>query len=123
MTTLDRRRLDNGLEIVFTDRSNRYFGDYHRVCVVATIRCRLADLVGKVDEPLLLRAESVFGEYVEIEKRFERMGVASTDLDPVRSALVGDFLRHAANYLSRPDYPGLLLAAELNRRRTSRFYA
>ena len=37
--------LDNGLQIVFTDESNRYFGDYHRICVVATIVCNLNDLL------------------------------------------------------------------------------
>jgi hypothetical protein len=33
MITIREERLDNGLQILFVDQSNRYFGDYHRVCI------------------------------------------------------------------------------------------
>jgi hypothetical protein len=59
---------------------------------------------------------------MEVEKRFERMGVPSAEVDIVRADLINDFLSHTATYLSRPDYPGKLVRAEINKRRSSRFY-
>jgi hypothetical protein len=119
MMMLEREALANGLELLFRDESNRYFGDYHRVCVIATIVCP----VGAIEDPELQRQVSdVFGEQLLVEKQFERMGVASADVDKVRQALVDDFVSHALNYLSRPDYPRLLALAELKKRRSNRFY-
>ena len=119
MTTIKEERLGNGLGISFADESNRYFGDYHRVCVIAAIRC---DLTGLTDENLRAQAIALYGETLQVEKRFERMGVPSADVDKVRNELIEDFMRHAATYLARPDYPGLLVAAELKKRRTKRYY-
>lgn len=112
--------LDNGLEISFSDGSNRYFGDYHRVCVVATISYALDQLA---DDDLRLRATAAYGEQIKLEKRLERMGVPSAEVEQTRNALVDDFMRHASTYLSRPDYPRLLIAVELNKQRSGRFYA
>lgn len=119
MTTIKRETLANGLEISFADESNRYFGDYHRICVVATIVCRIEALD---NEELRDQASLAYGEKLAVEKRFERMGVPSAEVDNVRNALIADFMQHAAAYLSRPDYPGLLVAAELKKRRGTRFY-
>lgn len=122
MTVLKETTLANGLKISFVDESNRYFGDYHRICVVATIRCSLDTLRGTIDEELHRRALSQYGDALVVEKRFERMGVASDDVAAVRDALIDDFMRHATQYLARPEYPGRLLSAELNRRQTRRLY-
>lgn len=117
-------RLENGLHIRFTDQSNRYFGDYHRVCVVATLVCRLSELPTATDEEAALRRQALaaFGEQLTIVKRFERMGVASADVARVRTALVDDFLSHASPYLSRPGYPRALVGAALNRHPVHRPY-
>ena len=120
MTAIRREVLDNGLEIAFSDMSNRYYGDYHRVCVVATIGYALAELP---DDELRRQAIAVYGGQFRVEKRLQRMAVPSADVESARNALVDEFMRHAAAYLSRPDYPGLLVAAELSRRRKSRFHA
>ena len=112
--------LDNGIEISFSDGSNRYFGDYHRVCVVVTISYALDQLT---DDELRLRAIAAYGEQINLEKRLERMGVPSAEVEQTRNALVDDFMRHASTYLSRPDYPRLLIAAELSKQRPGRFYA
>jgi hypothetical protein len=112
--------LDNGLKISFRDESNRYFGDYHRVCVVATISYTFDRLA---DDDLRLRAIAVYGEQIKLEKRLERMGVPSTEVEQVRDALIDDFMRQATIYMSRPDYPRLLIAAELSKQRSGRFYA
>ncbi len=116
--------LANGLQIVFHDESNRYFGDYHRVCVVATIVCNLRDLpvASADDEASRCKAIAAFGEQLSVVKRLERMGVATSDVDRVGATLIDEFLQHAASYLARPDYLRSLVNAELNKRPTHRFY-
>ena len=122
MTTIKGERLANGLQIAFVDQSNRYFGDYHRVCVVATIICNLRDLPATTPDETAFRrlAIEAFGEELSVVRRFERMAVPSADVDEVRTALVQDYLRHAAGYLARPGTPRSLVAAELKKRRTYR---
>jgi hypothetical protein len=124
MTTIRGELLANGLQINFADQSNRYFGDYHRVSVVATIVCNLHDLPStNPDEADFRRlAIETFGDELSIVKRFERMAVPTTEIDAVRAALVEDYLRHASIYLARPGYPSSLVAAELKKRRTPRFH-
>lgn len=111
--------LDNGLEISFCDASNRYYGDYHRVCVVVKISYALDRLT---DEELRRQATAIHGERLKVEKRLARMGVASADFAEVRNTLINDFMRHAATYLSRPDYPRLLVAAELRKGRSGKYH-
>lgn len=124
MTTLKEEILGNGLRLQFSDESNRYFGDYHRVCVVATITCDLKSLpqVTPEDQEFHQQALMALGEQLSIVKRFERMGVSSADVEAVRAAMIKDFLQHASPYLSRPDYMRSLVAAELNKRSTRCFY-
>lgn len=124
MTTIKQVPLANGLEIVFTDESNRYFGDYHRVCILATIVCNLHDLpVQSLDDRTLRRqATEAFGGQMSIAKRIERMGVPTLDIDRVRNALIDDFLRHAVSYMSRPGFPSSLVRAELNKHPACRYY-
>ena len=119
MTSFKQARLENGLELSFSDVSNRYFGDYHRICIVATLAFPLERLV---DDELRRRASAVFGQRLEVTKRLERMGVPSAELEQTRSAMVSDFLRHAASYLDRPDFPRRLVAAELRKVRSGRFH-
>ncbi len=119
MTVIKTERLANGLVISFSDQTNRYFGDYHRICVVATISYDLDHLT---DETLRSQASACFGEQLKVEKSFQRMGVPSADIADTRNALIDDFMRHAVAYLSRPDYPYLLVAAELRKPRSGRLY-
>ncbi|MDT8444349.1 MAG: hypothetical protein RQ722_08660 [Desulfuromonadales bacterium] len=124
MTTIRQVSLANGLQIVFTDESNRYFGDYYRVCVAATIVCDLYDLpAGTIDEQAVrCQAIDAFGEHLTVVKRFERMGVPTLDVARVRTTLIDDFLQHAASYLARPDYLRFLVNAELHKRPIHRYY-
>ena len=124
MTMIKQVLLANGLQIVFTDESNRYFGDYHRVCVVATILCNLHDLPTTTpgEETMRCLAVESFRGQLSVVKRFERMGVPTQDVEQVRTALIDDFLRHAAAYMARPEYLRSLVKAELNKRPTHRFY-
>ena len=124
MTTIKEERLSNGLQILFVDESNRYFGDYHRVCVVATIICNLNDLPAASSDEEAFRCQAIeaLGEELSVTKRLGRMGVASAEVEVVRTALIDDFLRHASVYLSRPGYMRSLVNAELKKRPTQRYY-
>lgn len=103
MTPFRSEKLPNGVSVAFIDRSNRYFGDYHRVLVEARISVPVA---GR-EEPLV-QARSL-----------ERMGVAGSEVTTVRDRLADDFWRHAAGYLGRPDYPARLQTAAAAPRRRS----
>ena len=124
MTTIKDECLENGLQINFTDESNRYFGDYHRVCVVATIVCNLHDLpAGSSDEEAFrCRAVEALGEQLSVVKRFERMGVPTADVEQVRAAMIDDSLLNSSPYLSRMSYPLTLVKAELKKRPTRNYY-
>lgn len=110
--------LENGLRIQFHDLTNRYFGDYHRVCVIAILVIPLSSVA---DEHLQSLGLHRFGEVIKVEKRFERMGVPSQKVSAVREELMGHFLRHASKYLSKPEFPQKLVASELNKPRRPRF--
>ena len=62
------------------------------------------------------------GDELKVVKRFERMGVASTDVDAVRTALVEDYLRNTESYLARPEYTRSFVNAALSRKPAHSFY-
>ena len=111
MTTIREERLDNGLQILFVDESNRYFGDYHRVCIQITLTCSLAELpvVNSEDEAFRNRAITSLGEELKIVKRLERMGVPTAEVKRVRQSMVEAFLESSSPYLNRPEYPRSLV--------------
>lgn len=121
--TLRSVRLDNGLTVEFFDRSNRYFGDYHRVYVEA--RCRVAlhldNFAGSTDPAAALQAaRAVLGSEVVFVRRLEKMGVAGEAVERTREALMDSFIRSSLPYLSVPAFPGRFIAVELERRRHGR---
>jgi len=106
MAPFRTERLANGVVIEFSDLSNRYFGDDHRVCVEVRITTD-APTVG--DRPGAAASPSV--EQVRTQSRLERMGVPGAEVEATRNRLVDDYWRHAARYLGQADYPARLLAA------------
>lgn len=113
-------RLDNGLTIEFLDRSNRYFGDYHRVCVEACCRVALnMDNFSGLSDPAaeLQTARAVLGNEVTFVRKLERMGVAGEAVERTREGLIDSFIRSSLPYLSTPAFPRRFIAAELERRR------
>jgi hypothetical protein len=97
MTIFRSERLANGIELAFRDCSNRYFGDYHRVCVEIDLQ------VPAPPGPLSL------------VRQLERLAVPGAEVESVRHRLVDDFMRHAGRYLAHPDYPARLVAREQTR--------
>jgi hypothetical protein len=121
--TLRSVRLDNGLIIEIFDRSNRYFGDYHRVYVEA--RCRvvlhLDNFAGSADPAAELQsARAVLGNEVVFVRKLEKMGVAGEAVERTRETLIGSFIRSSLSYMSTPAFPGRFVAVELERRRHGR---
>lgn len=94
-------RSGNGVTVEFFDRSNRYFGDYHRVCVEIRLQVPRPDGA----EPLIK------------SKLLERMGVAGADVEAARIRLADDYWQHAGPYLTQAAYPARLIAAEAASRR------
>jgi hypothetical protein len=119
MTLIRSTQLDNGLVIAFYDGSNRYFGDYHRICIV--VECRLAieaALFAAASDPVaeVQKARAILGEQLLTTRTLERMGVAGEDLPRIREELIDSYLHNALPYLGQPDFPGRLLRKELVRR-------
>lgn len=105
---LSAERLENGVELSIADESNRYFGDFYRVHLVATIRVLLADALLErafVEPAQRLKMRQVYGEFVEQRRVLSRMGVAGPDVAAVKQELIGDFLAATRRYMSGADFP------------------
>lgn len=110
MTPFRTEHLANGVEVAFTDLSNRYYGDYHRVCVEVRIMAPCPPGHG---------GPAVSDRLLTI-KRLERMAVPGAQVAAVRDRLVDHFWVHAAGYLAHSEFPARLAArsAGLPRRQT-----
>jgi len=119
MTEIIRtEHLENGLKIEFFDRSNRYYGDFHRVFIEAVCRIGLTEEIfaqaGVTDEQRRLARERL-GDEVVFSRNIEQMGVAGDCLEEVKRDLVDSFIRTTAPYLGKPDFPCRLLKRELEK--------
>ncbi|MCK4535421.1 MAG: hypothetical protein KAT93_00315 [Desulfuromonadales bacterium] len=125
MKPFRQEKLPNGLQIKFFDETNRYFGDYHRVClrVVMTFDLEVPGTADLSDAPFWNEVRSSFGQTLDVTKRLERMGVPGAAVKQTVSDLIDDFLKAADEYMSRPDYPRRLAQGELVRlNKNLRFY-
>lgn len=113
-------RLNNGLSVDFFDRSNRYFGDYHRLCIEVCCRVplNLETFAGSADPAAeLQKARALLGGEVVMVRRLEKMGVAGEAVARTREALIEGFIRSSLPYLETPVFPQRFIASELGRRR------
>lgn len=111
--------LRNGLTVTFHDYTNRYYGNFHRVCIV--VRCPVpltAAIFAGIDdaESRLKRARILFGEEAVYERTLERMGIAGEEVEPTRQSLMENFIRHTFAYLGRTDFAARFVERELSRR-------
>ncbi len=113
-------KLSNGLIIEFYDKSNRYFGDYHRICieVLCTIPL-LPEYFSDAEDPgeELRRAREEFGEGVTSTRKIEKMGVSGEDVERTRRDMIENFMCSSNPYLSRSDFPCRFIRREWARRR------
>ena len=114
-----RIALPNSLFLECRDDSRRYFGDYNLVRVLMSVAVPL-DPRYFDDEASCLTARDLLPDPVVYSRAAERMGVATADLESVRSALVDDLLAHAGGYLGSPQFPRRFIRAELARVRSGR---
>ena len=119
MKPFRRKALPNGLLIEIFDESNRYFGDYHRVClrVVMSLDLPPAAVTDPDDASFWEAAGSVFGRKLQVVKKLVRMAVPGAAVEQTALSLSDEFFRAADDYLSRPDYPQRLAKSELAARR------
>ena len=104
--------LANGIELVISDLSRTYFGDYHLVRL--EFFCRMQSSGGGSGSD---SAEVGFRRIVE------RMGVPSAKVDEVREQLLEAFLTSSRNYLNSPEFPAKLASyASRGTHRTVRNY-
>jgi len=116
-------RLENGLIVEFFDRSNRYFGNFHRLCIEACCRVSLTpeSFAGSADPAAELHAaKAVLGAEVVFSRMLEKMGVAGEAVESTREALIDSFVRSSFPYLDTPTFPQKFIAGELVRRRQGR---
>jgi hypothetical protein len=123
MTIKRTEKLSNGLTVEFHDRSNRYYGDFHRVRI--EVRCSIpltpAVITPSEDpEAELRRVRDILGEEVVFTRFIERMGVAGDALEQTKRHLIDSFTRSAFAYLENPAFPSRLVARELERRKKVR---
>ena len=105
--------LNNGVVVNFFSQGNRYFGDFHRVVIVAVVtvpfdRDALAEDLQEfaVDYP----------GSIQYEKKLERMGVTTSNIEAVTQVLIDDFIRTAGRYLEMQKFAERWLRRELQNR-------
>ena len=107
------RQLANGLRIAIYDRTNRYFGDYHRVCLHIVMTYDLAGVAAGAGDPFWAEALVRLGPELRIEKSLERMGVAGDHVEATVTAMADDFLTANEGYMDRADYLRRLVAKKM----------
>ena len=91
--------LDNGLVLSFDDHSNRYFGDYHRICI---------EVLVSLPQGASSDQDCSAGRTYTL-RTLTKMGVPTAALGDERVSLVEDFLATSRGYLEKPDFPQQLL--------------
>jgi hypothetical protein len=113
---LHRQSLDNGLELIFTDLSNRYYGNFYQIKIDVLSTIRLTDSflhASDLSEKEQVRAKNRFGDTLETHQELKRMGVAGSDVAKVTKEMVQQFLDTSLPYMSIADFPARLLRQRL----------
>ena len=116
---IQTKNLSNGLKIEFFDRSNRYYGDYHRVCI--EVRCVFSLTTAVLEQLSDLEVERVnirklLGEKYVYTRVLEKMGVPGDAVEDTRRSLIDSFAGSAFSYMAQPSFPLRLIARQLERR-------
>jgi hypothetical protein len=96
--------LDNGLTLLFTDTTRRYYGNFFRVRIVVSCCIPLMEQHCPTHEDRE-QLRSFLGEAATYERTLEKMGVPEEEIGTVRDHLVAKFLETSAPYLSDPAFP------------------
>ncbi|MBW2187464.1 MAG: hypothetical protein JRG71_14035 [Deltaproteobacteria bacterium] len=85
-------QLTNGVRIDFTDVTNRYYGDYHRVCIEVELRF----------------ASEEFAQGHKFQT-LERMGVSSADVESVQEQVLNSFRQGTMRYMVSENFENKFL--------------
>ena len=116
---LHQQLLDNGLELIFNDLSNRYFGDFYQIKIEVISRVPLSDLLlseSGLSEREKIRAKNRFGDVFETHQELKRMGVAGPEVAIVTRQMIRQFLDSSLPYISDSEFPSRLLRQRLSER-------
>ncbi len=105
-----RIELNNGVLVEFYIQENRYFGDYHRlqINVVALIPLESAPPTDGLEE----QTEKHSG-FIKYEKKLERMGVATDQIDTAITSMMDDFIETVGCYLEKKNFAENLLRQKM----------
>ena len=107
--------LDPAVRVSFYDQSNRYFGDFHRVRVIAEVVFPVTHALLPDDLKALVPMTE---EQLVYTMPLERMAVPSDCLPAVRESLMDDFLTSARQYLLRKGFMESLLRRRFRQQKT-----
>ena len=116
---LHQQLLDNSLELIFYDLSNRYYGDFHQIKIEVVSRIKFSDALLEdfgFSEREQLQAKNRYGEMFEARQELKRMGVAGSEVQSVTTQMVKQFLDSSLPYMSDLKFPQRLLRKHLSDR-------
>ncbi|MBE0500026.1 MAG: hypothetical protein IBX47_01190 [Desulfuromonadales bacterium] len=113
---LHQQHLDNGLELIFTDLSNRYYGDFYQIKIDIISRIHLSDAffaTCDLSEREEVKVRSRFGVVLETHQELKRMGVAGPDVASVSMEMVQNYLQTSLPYLAAAQFPSRFVRQRL----------
>ncbi len=116
---IQRTELNNRIVVEFFTQGNRYFGDFHRVeiAVVVTI-----PFVGETLAEDLREFAANYPGTIRYEKKLQRMGVATSQVEAVSHELIDDFLQTVSGYLEKKGFAAGLLRREMQNKKKRTTY-
>lgn len=93
--------LARGVTAEFVDRSNRYYGDFHRVRIEVTVTLTRSAID---DRPELQARIPVAQDSVSYRTVLEKMAVPTAQLPAVREELIRVFLANSRDYILKPAF-------------------
>jgi len=104
------RTLGNGVVVEFFDQSNRYYGDFYRVRIIAVATVPLTKSTLPED---LSEFAATYPDCVKYEKSLDRMGVVSTSVEHVVKTLIDEFIESVGCYLEKRNFAENLLRKDM----------
>lgn len=93
---ISRVELSDQITAEFSDQTNRYYGDFHRVLINVSVRIDLAVIA---DRPDLLALIPTDQDALSFTTKLEQMAVPTAHLDSVRKSLIDAFLENTGSYI------------------------
>lgn len=92
--------LENGLVLRFFDQTNRYFGDFHRICILVEL-----SLPEQYELPVGLAKDNA-----SLKRTLEKMGVSTAAVAEMKNKMIDTFLETSRSYLEKESFPQQLAA-------------